>query len=390
MLRRVAFWLAVLIGVGVQSANADLRFSLEDMDDAPHILVSGKFDFDDSLDEFVTLVSRLRQATNQTVLLVSFDSVGGNVSKAIELGRLIRSHRLITFQPRNSECVSACALAFFGGLFRFAEPGAIGVHRSSFRDTSSLSADDAVAAVQSMTAELMAYMIEMGVDPTLLQVALRYDSDDVRYLSKSEMGHYRVTLEPDQIPSSQPRVPPVASAPVEPQTAKIPPPVSPQVESALPIPEARTGRVRYPKGNVALKAGPDGSSANLKNLPNGTYLSILASIDRWYRVQAGQDIGFLHHTWVYVDQYEGGPYDQRHIQIKSFDNLADASSYVRSSRLPVRAYLATNGWFAVTLDATFEERAALTLARSLKQQGAIPSDSFVTYSNTYMRKVCCE
>src|SRR5690606_33391683 len=109
--------------------------------------------------------------------IVSFDSSGGNVSKAIELGRLILYHRLITAQPRNAECVSACSLAFFGGVFRFAEPGAIGVHKSSFRDTSSLSADDAVAAVQAMTAELIAYMTEMGVDPSLLQVALRYDSN---------------------------------------------------------------------------------------------------------------------------------------------------------------------------------------------------------------------
>lgn len=381
VLRRVAFWLSLaIISAGVQSANADLRFSVQG---SQHILVSGAFEFDDSLDEFVSLVGSQKQASNHGIVTVSFESPGGNVSKAIELGRLIRSHKLVTVQPRSSDCVSACALAFFGGVFRLAESGAIGVHRSSFRDTSSLSTNDAVAAIQAITAELIAYMTEMGIDPALLQVALRYDSDDVRYLSKSEMEQYRVTLGPNQTPSSQPAAPPVASTPPL-------PPVRTQSESVLTIPEARSGRIRYPKGTVPLKASPDGSSATLKNLANGIRLSILENTDRWYRVQVGRDNGFLHHTWVYVDQYDGGPYDQRHIQIKSFDNLADAASFVRSSRLPVRAYLATNGWFAITLDATFEERAALNLARSLKQQGTIPSDSFVTYSNTYVRKVCCE
>jgi hypothetical protein len=43
---------------------------------------------------------------------------------------------------------------------------------------------------------------------------------------------------------------------------------------------------------------------------------------------------------VYVDQYEGGPYGRRHIQIKSFDNLGDAHAFVRGSSLPLAVYLA--------------------------------------------------
>ncbi len=36
-------------------------------------------------------------------------------------------------------------------------------------------------------------MTEMGIDPSLLQLSLRYEKDDMRYLSKSEMQQYRVT-----------------------------------------------------------------------------------------------------------------------------------------------------------------------------------------------------
>ncbi|RWE17628.1 MAG: hypothetical protein EOS76_18390, partial [Mesorhizobium sp.] len=45
-------------------------------------------------------------------------------------------------------------------------------------------------------------MIEMGVDPALLQLSLQYDSNDIRYLSMSEMVKYKVvTFTPEASPS---------------------------------------------------------------------------------------------------------------------------------------------------------------------------------------------
>src|SRR5690606_7022182 len=119
-------------------------------------------------------------------------SPGGNIAKAMELGRLIRRLGLTTIQMRAMECTSACSLAFFGGTTREAEPGAIGVHKSSFSGDLPVDAEDAVSAVQQMTAEIVTYMIEMGIDPGLLQVSLQYDSHDIRYLSLSEMQKYRI------------------------------------------------------------------------------------------------------------------------------------------------------------------------------------------------------
>jgi hypothetical protein len=39
--------------------------------------------------------------------------------------------------------------------------------------------DDAVSAVQQVTAEVIGYMSEMGVDPGRLQRFLSYDSDEI-------------------------------------------------------------------------------------------------------------------------------------------------------------------------------------------------------------------
>ncbi|MBZ9977818.1 hypothetical protein [Mesorhizobium sp. BR-1-1-10] len=56
-----------------------------------------------------------------------------------------------------------------------------------------MSADEAVASVQAVTAQIMSYMTEMGVDPRLMQMALSYDRSDMRYLSASEMADLKLT-----------------------------------------------------------------------------------------------------------------------------------------------------------------------------------------------------
>ncbi|TPJ15483.1 SH3 domain-containing protein [Mesorhizobium sp. B2-7-2] len=367
---------------GASSARAGLQFKSRQTDGGLHyILVSGDFAYQDDLSVFETLV-RSSAAT-----AVTFHSPGGNIQKAMDLGRLIRRLGLGTAQFRASECESACSLAFLGGVIRFAEAGSIGVHKSSFQGDVPFSTQEAVSAVQQITADVITYMIEMGVDPALLQLSLQYDSNDIRYLSMSEMAKYKVvtfTAGAGQAtvanapPSPQPASPTAISAP--------PPPANP----SLAIPEAHSGRIGHPKGSAPLKALPEGKSTNVAVLRNGSQVAIVGSSGRWYRVQAGNQIGYMHDTWIHVDQYDSGPFGRRHIQVKSFDNYAEAEAYVRTSSIPLSAYLATNGWFAITLDNTYDEPMASTLVSEMKARGAIPDDAYPTFGNTYVRKVCCQ
>ena len=152
----------------------------------------------------------------------------------MELGRLIRSFRLNTLQPKGPDCSSACALAFLGGVVRWSEPGAIGVHKSSFSGNHAIDMQTAVSAVQQLTADVRSYMIAMGVDPALLQLSLQYDSDDMRYLSRSEMEQYRViSREAGRQQTAQPQTPPPSTP--SPQIAAAPPADS-QANSILTIP----------------------------------------------------------------------------------------------------------------------------------------------------------
>ncbi len=166
-------------GVSYEPLSAD--------DGTRFLLVSGNFDYHDSINAFVAAV------TSSKSIAVTFNSPGGNVSSAMMHGRMIRALGLNTIQIKALECSSACALAFMGGVNRMADAGAIGVHQTSFASGMVIESNQAVAAVQETTADILEYLEEMGVDSGLLKLALRYQRDDMRYLSSREMVDLRVT-----------------------------------------------------------------------------------------------------------------------------------------------------------------------------------------------------
>lgn len=348
------------------------------------ILVSGQFDADEPLEGFITLVGTHKPS------FVTFQSPGGNVGSAMRLGRMIRGLGLSTIQIRALECSSACSLAFLGGVWRGADSGAIGVHQSSFGDTSGMDTKTAVDAIQAGTAMIIGYISEMGADPALLQVALQYSSNDMRYLSSSEMAQFRVVTAGQQgiAQTAAAAASPAVAAPAPPPMAQ---PQTASAQSNLVIPDAHSGRVRHPKGQVFLRTAPNDKGANLVALNNGSPVTITGNDGRWYRVQTGAGQGYLHDTWVLVDQFESGPFEARHIQVKSFDNFADAQAFVRSSpSLKLSAYLATNGWFAVTLKETYDKETGTNVLKYLKANRAVPDDAYLSYGNTYARRVCCD
>lgn len=184
------FALIVLLAFSTPVGAALLFQTGEGDDGLKFIVVSGEFEHTDDLKSFERLV-RFRNTE-----VVSFDSTGGNIYKAMELGRLIRQYGLATIQLRKLDCASACALAFMGGELRFAEPGSIGVHKSSFAPSSPMNKQEAVSAVQEVTADIIGYMAEMGVSPSLLQLALSTEANDIRYLS----GQVRSAVHLDSAP----------------------------------------------------------------------------------------------------------------------------------------------------------------------------------------------
>lgn len=170
------------------AANARIAIQRIDTDRGSVLLLDGEFSLSDDPHALA------REVSASGARVVTFNSDGGNIISAIAFGRMIRTLGLSTVQLRSTQCASACALAFVGGIVRKAEPGAIGVHQSSFSPDEVLDGHTAVAAVQQITAQILTYLVEMGVDPKLLQLSLSVPSNDMRYLTAREMEEYRVTV----------------------------------------------------------------------------------------------------------------------------------------------------------------------------------------------------
>jgi hypothetical protein len=361
-MRNLAFIVPTLLLLLIVNEGQTAEYHADVTDQGvPFILIDGSFEMNDSSAELV----ELSQLTNAE--FVVFNSVGGNVGTALEIGRAIRQMGMNTVQLRSLECASACAFAFMGGVNRFAEPGAIGVHRSSFGTAlDGIDAEVAVSAVQLHTAEVIEYLLEMDVDPAILQLALSYDANDIRYLSASEMVEFRLLSDQRG---------PIEQAPVA------------DVEVSVAI---ETGKVHHPSGHAPVKLTGEISANNAAILANGTTVRILQIRDNWYRVQSDQADGWMERSWIAVDGFEGGHTDQRYIQIASYSTSSAAIEFVEDSGDRLWVFETSTGWFAVTLPTTYEQaEAAAELAR-MKEEGAVPSDSFFHYGNTYIQRLCCE
>lgn len=136
--------------------------------------------------------------------------------------------------------------------------------------------------------------------------------------------------------------------------------------------------MRHPKGQAALKSGPDTKSSTVATVKNGARVDIVASAGRWFEVRQAGTKGFLHETQVAVREYDRGAFEERHVQIRSFDNYRDAEAFVRAWPLPLAAYLVSSGWFAITLKDTYSVHTAAAMVKMLKARGAVPDDAFVT------------
>lgn len=118
---------------------------------------------------------------------VALNSPGGNLQGGLGLGRLVRSHGFdtVVFKYRTDSqsgklsyrtqeaggCYSACAMAFLGGERRSLDPQSrLGFHQfSSARGSMDQQGSVLVSEARSqlMGAELLDYIVDMGVAPTL-------------------------------------------------------------------------------------------------------------------------------------------------------------------------------------------------------------------------------
>jgi hypothetical protein len=424
---------------------------INNLDEAVDIVIYGELTEGDAQAFRALIDSSLRDGTR--IHRVRLNSPGGLVDEALAIGDIVRTLKLDTVAPTKmvweGMCESACFYIWAAGIDRYGDD--IGIHRPYFDPKlfARLSPGNAATEYKKL-ADLVAGKLEgWGVPELLVRRMLSASSQQMISLSPEDFqllrndpafsellisrcgadrspstdnssdpfyddcqiaalnerldegirqyqGGSEIKLQhwqssetvpiPTPAPNYQPPLPTLGPIP-----DLSPGPQHPD-SAFLSLPEPRSGRVRHPKGFALVMASPDAKSVSLWRVRNGADVAILGSSDRWYRVQLLGLTGYMHHSWVWIEQYECGPFDnKRHIQVRSFQTLEESEDYIRSfSNYPLVAYLLTNGWFAVTLKELFDVSTANGLIQPLKEHKLIPADSFVTYGNTYVRKVCCD
>jgi hypothetical protein len=110
---------------------------------------------------------------------------------AMEIGRLLRANSIMTIvrEDDGSRCLSACVFILAGGVSRFADEGAVGVHRPRFDAEyfAGLSEPAARAQYDTLAAGVAGYLSEMGISDGLFKMMMRVPSKDMRMLTFDEL-----------------------------------------------------------------------------------------------------------------------------------------------------------------------------------------------------------
>lgn len=127
---------------------------------------------------------------------VFLNSPGGSVSDALAIGRTLRALEVDTAMSEADVCLSACPYLMAAGVVRSVADGAmVGVHQHFFGENTALPAFLAVEDIQRGQGEVMAYLVEMGIDPRLMQPALMTPPDEIYILTAAEMADYKLVTD---------------------------------------------------------------------------------------------------------------------------------------------------------------------------------------------------
>lgn len=136
------------------------------------------------------------------------NSRGGSLWGGIQIGAMIRmlnGSTIVGRLPDRSDyadtfaaikpgvCLSACSLAFLGGLYRFYKDGSLfGIHQFYLSDEFEMDVDDSVAVTQLGAAMIQDYLTLTDVDVQMFLKMATTDKNDIRLLSQKEMEEMNV------------------------------------------------------------------------------------------------------------------------------------------------------------------------------------------------------
>ncbi len=127
---------------------------------------------------------------------VALDSPGGLVAEGLAIGRAIRAREMNAAVLPGTICLSACPYALAGGVERRVSlRGAVGLHQHFYDTPGYLPVFLVVSDIQSSQGEVMAHLIEMGVEPGVMLHGLTTPPEEIYVLVEEELAESRLATE---------------------------------------------------------------------------------------------------------------------------------------------------------------------------------------------------
>ena len=127
---------------------------------------------------------------------VALNSPGGDVEEALKIGRMLRAEEAKTVILPGMICASACPYMLAGGTDRrVSNRGAVGMHQHYYETPAYLPAFWAVEDIQHGQGQVMEFLIEMGVDSSVMLHSLNTPPDEIYVLVEEELLGSRLATE---------------------------------------------------------------------------------------------------------------------------------------------------------------------------------------------------
>jgi hypothetical protein len=126
------------------------------------------------------------------------DSLGGDVDAAMAIGRVLRSTLAVAGVFSNpgggappNTCASACVLVLAGATDRTVT-GRVGIHRLYTTDTATTDYESLQRTHRELEVRIRSYLREMNIPESLYDAMTRYASEEIHFLTKSELAIYHL------------------------------------------------------------------------------------------------------------------------------------------------------------------------------------------------------
>jgi hypothetical protein len=136
------------------------------------------------------------------VVHVNLNSRGGDTEAAIAIGRVLRSLHVVAQVGMDQICASACVLLLAAGTTRIVATGLpghvkgrVGIHRLYSMSTSEKDYDSLQRKYQQIESKVRAYLREMNVPESLYDAMMRIPSENIHFLSESELTAYSLNVD---------------------------------------------------------------------------------------------------------------------------------------------------------------------------------------------------